>query len=161
MVKLITVCLILGVLSVAPILNYAGYCIPQYRFLSVDELFLSAIRDGATVIFHEDIYEYKDGIGTVRQEFSSGDTFESFISDRIINFQRNNPNCCYIVESPEDFINEGWEFPSLTGRLFGSQRATISVSYFGRFTRGGSDEVASKQTLYAIVGNCGTIYKVP
>lgn len=124
-------------------LNYSGFCISQGRWLSDEELMVSAFNEinnrSTTTINISDT----ESVVINRIPYLS---YNEFINE--------NPNCCYAGRKSQNDGN-GYMSASLTARILGSSAAVISLSYKERYFNESNEKQEKNKKQILSVSNCG------
>lgn len=130
------------------VMNYAGYCHEEKRFLSDQELIeagvIKAIRE-----LHNDIRTVRKS-ENLRRVDTSISVPEEYSFGSANDFLQRYPACCEL-EDANDRNYRG----APTQKEAGNLRAVIKVTFSVNYTNSLSESVAENRQRYYPVGNCG------
>jgi hypothetical protein len=124
------------------VVEYVGFCLTQFRFLSRTEIVDAAIRDVIGSTLH--VYETPTG------------GFATFHPPRQIKyrdveeFRRLNPECCELVSNDRQWVSFTWE-------LSGYARATVRVRYSVRYLNDDGTMSRGDAIARVLISNCGKV----
>lgn len=122
-------------------LNYAGFCIPEGRFLSDEE----KIRTAVGWVNGEHVYIQNNG---------ERKAYKSIPYNDVDDFLRQNPECCQVLTGkgrhPEDR-----PYPSIFARMGGIYTGDVNINYVANYMDDEGHKQSIKYRRRISLSNCG------